>query len=647
MFKFIPGVFFKINNKKVLDKTHQRLEVVPDDLFRYAKCLEELILDNNYITNLEPKLFTLHRLKKLGLGWNELEEIPEDIRNLENLVELNLSRNKLNAIPDEIMYLKLLELLDVQSNPIEKLPDGFCELTNLKILILSDLILSELPDNFGNLVNLEHLQIRENQLYEIPDSLSSLKKLQVLDLAENNIDEIPSFIGELSLLHMMLLETNVISEIPPEIGQLKCLTYLDLSNNKIEVLPEEIFQLENLTDLHLSNNLLVRIPSEIKYLKSLEVVRLDSNQIVVIDDGFGECINVQELNLTANYLKCLPSSLGRMTKLCILNADNNKLEQLPMSIGDCTSLGVLSCRKNKLTELPKELVNCKNLRILDVSANKLNHLPYSLTQLDLKAIWLYDNQSKPLPNFQHDYIGEEKVLTCVMLPQQDYTPVSKSSSQLSERKIFKTPTVRFSESDSDEEPRLVRKKTPYHKDLKARAARLFGLHKNEESSSVSEQGNVDAVSIESQTASSSTTTIPIEEEIKTDDSLVSESESKVEEPLHKITIHTTVIKDLGRGLGFTIAPGEGKTSKCIYISQIIHGSRAQRDNKIKVGDMILAINGNDMTIGRYKDAKNLLSSPDRFVRLMVQREVPFDSSILNITLGNGTIICSTIQNESG
>lgn len=271
-----------------------------------------------------------------------------------------------------------------------------------------------------------------------------------------------------------------------------------------------------------------------------------------------------------------------------------------------------------------------------------------MTKLDLKAIWLYDNQSKPLPKFQHDFIGEEKVLTCVMLPQQDYAPVPKNNSQLSERKVYRAPVVRFSESDSDEEPRLVRKKTPYHKDLKARAARLFGLNKSCESSSVSEQDNVDAVSMESQTASSSTTTtIPIEEKLKIDESLLSQSETINEEPLHKITIHTTVIKDLGRGLGFAIAPGEGEMSKRVFISQIIDGSRAQRDDKIKVGDMILAINGNDMTSGRYEDARNLLSNPDRFVRLMVQREVPLDSSILDTTLGKATILCSSIRSEDG
>lgn len=649
MLKFIPGMFYKINNKKVVDKAHKKLAVVPEDLYRHAKTLEELILDNNYITELEQKLFTLNRLKKLTLRWNEIERIPKEIGNLNNLVELNLSRNKLIAIPDEIRNLALLEILDLQTNQIEKLPDGFCELINLKTLILNDLILSELPDNFGKLVNLEHLQIRENHLYDIPESISNFRNLQVLDLAENRIEDIPSSIGELGFLNMMLLERNMISEIPSEVGQLANLTYLDLSNNKIEKLPKALFNLKNLTDLHLSNNQLKKIPKLVKHLVSLEVFRLDSNRITSIDEGIGECVRLLELNLTGNCLRNLPQSLGQLTKLCLLNVDDNNLENLPCTIGDCESLGILSIKRNQLTELPKELGKCQNLHILDVSANKLNHLPYSLAKIHLKAVWLYGNQSKPLPNFQHDFIGEQKVLTCVMLPQQEYTPFAANDSQLSERQINKTAVVKFSESDTDEESRLIRIKTPYHKDLKARAARLFGLNQISETSSVSEQDTVDSVCIESETGSSTTAaTMPIEEKIEeTDESLVTQPETKPEEPLYKVTIHTTVIKELGSGLGFSIAPGEGEDTGNIFISNIIDGTRVQRDNKIKVGDIVLAINGNDMTTGRYEDAENLLSKPDRFVRLMVQREVPLDSSIFNSTVGNGTVLGNSILSENG
>lgn len=61
------------------------------------------------------------------------------------------------------------------------------------------------------------------------------------------------------------------------------------------------------------------------------------------------------------------------------------------------------------------------------SLSRLLHLPISLTALRLKALWLSENQSQPLLTFQNDIDPEsgEKVLTCVLLPQQPLEPDSK------------------------------------------------------------------------------------------------------------------------------------------------------------------------------------------------------------------------------
>ena len=111
---------------------------------------------------------------------------------------------------------------------------------------------------------------------------------------------------------------------------------------------------------------------------------------------------MQELILTENFLFELPSSIGRMTKLSNLNVDRNALEYLPIEIGNCTNLGVLSLRDNKLKRLPPELGNCSVLHVLDVSGNQLQYLPYSLVNLQLKAVWLSENQAQPLLTFQPD-----------------------------------------------------------------------------------------------------------------------------------------------------------------------------------------------------------------------------------------------------
>lgn len=91
-----------------------------------------------------------------------------------------------------------------------------------------------------------------------------------------------------------------------------------------------------------------------------------------------------------------------MIKLNNLNVDRNALESIPSEIGNCAALGVLSLRDNKLKRLPSELGNCSELHVLDVSGNQLQYLPYTLVNLQLKAVWLSENQAQPLLTFQTD-----------------------------------------------------------------------------------------------------------------------------------------------------------------------------------------------------------------------------------------------------
>lgn len=79
----------------------------------------------------------------------------------------------------------------------------------------------------------------------------------------------------------------------------------------------------------------------------------------------------------------------------------------------------MSLRENQLIYLPSEIGTCAELHVLDVSGNRLHHLPFTLTNLNLKALWLAVNQAKPMLNFQTDYDQEtgEQVLTCFLLPQ--------------------------------------------------------------------------------------------------------------------------------------------------------------------------------------------------------------------------------------
>ncbi|XP_048477702.1 protein lap4 isoform X6 [Plutella xylostella] len=484
MFRCIP--LFKCNRQvECVDKRHCSLPTVPEEILRYSRSLEELFLDANHIRDLPKNFFRLHRLRRLGLSDNEIHKLPSDIQNFENLVELDVSRNDIPDIPEDIKKLRALQIADFSSNPIPRLPAGFSQLRALTVLGLNDMSLTSLPSDFGSLMSLQSLELRENLLKSLPESLRNLTKLERLDLGDNEIEELPGFIGELPALEELWLDHNKLQYLPPEIGNLKALICLDVSENKLERLPEEIGGLTSLTDLHLSQNMLETIPDGTGDLEKLCIFKLDQNRLHTLNESVGRCTSLQELILTENFLMELPHTIGNLQELTVLNVDRNSLGEIPLEIGNMGLLGVLSLRDNKLTRLPNELGNCKSLHVLDVSGNRLQYLPYTLVNLELKAVWLSENQAQPLLTFQtdRDETTGENVLTCFLLPQLSYTQQPEASgsreqdsdndSNWEEKEASRTHSVKFKVDDSEaKETPFVRQNTPHPKDLKAKAHKL-------------------------------------------------------------------------------------------------------------------------------------------------------------------------------
>ncbi|XP_027837048.1 protein lap4 isoform X4 [Aphis gossypii] len=520
MFRCIP--IFKGCNRQVecVDKRHSSLNSVPEEILRYARSLEELLLDANHLRELPKNFFRLQRLRKLGLSDNEIHRLPPEIQYFENLVELDVSRNDIPDIPDEIRSLRLLQVADFSSNPIPKLPSGFSQLHNLTTLGLNDMSLSNLPADFGLLTNLKSLELRENLLTSLPLSLSQLTRLERLDLGDNEIDHLPYHIGNLPVLQELWLDHNHLQHLPAEIGNLKQLACLDVSENRLEDIPEEIGGLENLTDLHLSQNVIETLPNGIGELTRLMILKVDLNRLTMLNDRIGCCENLQELILTENFLVELPATIGRLVNLTNLNVDRNSLHCLPTDIGNLCQLGILSLRDNKLQYLPNEVGNCVELHVLDVSGNNLQYLPFSLASLNLKAVWLSKNQAQPMLNFQTDEDEKtgEQVLTCFLLPQleirgeanglitgdydqtlcspPDEEPTSEADENEWENKAnSRTTSVQFT-GDIKTEPNtntsFVRHNTPHPRELKAKATKLFGKTRSNESSLTDSQKGDDS-----------------------------------------------------------------------------------------------------------------------------------------------------------
>ncbi|XP_063252725.1 protein scribble homolog isoform X7 [Prinia subflava] len=420
MLRCMPPLWRCNRHVEALDRRHCSLQAVPEEIYRYSRSLEELLLDANQLRELPKPFFRLLNLRKLGLSDNEIQRLPPEVANFMQLVELDISRNDIPEIPESIKFCKSLEIADFSGNPLSRLPEGFTQLRSLGHLALNDVSLQSLPTDIGNLANLVTLELRENLLKTLPTSLSFLVKLEQLDLGGNDLEVLPDTLGALPNLRELWLDRNQLSALPPELGNLRRLVCLDVSENKLEQLPNEVSGLVALTDLLLSQNLLESIPDGIGQLKQLSILKVDQNRLTDMTESIGDCENLSELILTENMLTALPKSLGKLGKLTNLNVDRNRLTALPAEIGGCANLNVLSLRDNRLALLPPELANTTELHVLDVAGNRLQNLPFALTNLNLKALWLAENQSQPMLKFQteDDEKTGEKVLTCYLLPQQ-------------------------------------------------------------------------------------------------------------------------------------------------------------------------------------------------------------------------------------
>uniref|UniRef100_A0A8C9XT67 Protein scribble homolog n=1 Tax=Sander lucioperca TaxID=283035 RepID=A0A8C9XT67_SANLU len=380
------------------------------------------------------------------------------------LSSLSISRKYIPEIPESIKFCRALEIADFSGNPLSRLPDGFTQLRALAHLALNDVSLQSLPNDIGK-------------------SLSFLVKLEQLDLGSNELEVLPDTLGALPNLRELWLDRNQLSSLPPELGNLRRLVCLDVSENRLEELPSELKGLLALTDLLLTQNLLDVIPDSIGCLKQLSILKVDQNRLTQLTDSIGECENLTELVLTENLLQSLPRSLGKLKKLTNLNVDRNRLGNVPKELGGCASLNVLSLRDNHLGKLPAELADATELHVLDVAGNRLQNLPFALTNLNLKAMWLAENQSQPMLKFQteDDECTGEKVLTCYLLPQQPSPSLenllqnsvddSWTDSNLNRVSVIQFQEETKAEEEEDDEAAaerrgLQRRATPHPSELK-------------------------------------------------------------------------------------------------------------------------------------------------------------------------------------
>jgi leucine-rich repeat protein SHOC2 len=358
----------KIKESAVYTTLHEVEDIEQEDIY-------QLKLEYKRYKELPDFIFESEKLRILELGFNQLKAFDERLTKLPNLVELSLSGGMQSAKSWELLSLKRdLSERDSSSiyNQIEFLPNSIRQLTALKLLDLRNNRLKSIPNEIGELKALETLQLQGNCLKELPLEIGRLENLKLLDLYSNYLYRLPELF-ELAQLEKLQVFNNELIALPASIGKCKSLKYLMASDNQLEYIPSQIKSCLALERLDLKANKLHDLPSSIQQLESLKQLDLSYNLIDTLKVYFLQIPNLEELQLSNNHIEYLEADSLKNNSLNYLNLSHNQLSEMPKSL-DLLQLEALVLSYNQFKKIPEFVYHLPNLQYLDIGYNQIEYL---------------------------------------------------------------------------------------------------------------------------------------------------------------------------------------------------------------------------------------------------------------------------------
>ena len=182
------------NFQRFGDKQFSQSITVLNTFVRVVDCvgyehLKSLILVSCGLTKLN--LAGLKSLELLDARFNELDALPESIKDCQNLRTMRVSNNKIKYIPREIGELQKLQVLEASNNYLRRVSTHIVKCTSLNCLELNTNELTEMPVDLGLLLNLQELVLDNNKLSQLPVSISTLVRLKHITFHLNPLTNIP------------------------------------------------------------------------------------------------------------------------------------------------------------------------------------------------------------------------------------------------------------------------------------------------------------------------------------------------------------------------------------------------------------------------------------------------------------------------
>ncbi|KNC96087.1 uncharacterized protein SPPG_08475 [Spizellomyces punctatus DAOM BR117] len=292
--------------------------------------LTRLIIADNMLEDLDPRVGMLHGLTVLDIHNNVISRLPEEIGALINLSILNVSGNSLTSLPAGVFALPIIDL-NLANNKFSELPASIGDFKRLKTLDVSNNKLTSLPTSLNQLTTLTTLNLSRNELDLLGD-FSSLVHLSDLEVTDNRLTRLfPATESSVTLLQSLLrldLRRNQLTSLAPagEIIKFPALRELYVSQNTITKLGVGILaEAPHLQILDVGYNKLTEFPMEILGLKELKRLDITNNSIGKLPPELGLLEGINAFLFTGNPLRGVP--LGSTSK--ILSTLRDKIADAP------------------------------------------------------------------------------------------------------------------------------------------------------------------------------------------------------------------------------------------------------------------------------------------------------------------------------
>ncbi len=133
-------------------------------------------------------LFKLTHLQVLDIQENQLESIPEEIKELKSLACLDIRNNQIQELPQSISTLPVLQKLYLGNNLFTKVPELIQDCDTLNLIDFTDNLLSEGIENILNSTSIRNIYLRNNRLKYFPFHLIRPNGILELNVMENHIE---------------------------------------------------------------------------------------------------------------------------------------------------------------------------------------------------------------------------------------------------------------------------------------------------------------------------------------------------------------------------------------------------------------------------------------------------------------------------